>query len=481
MNKFLLGMDAGTTNIRSMVVDDSGRVVGRAKAKCRLNYPRPGHVEQDPEVLWSIAMDTVGKALADAEVHPRDVAAVGITGQRSSIVIWERETGRPLGPVIIWQDLRGAVRAKELNEKGYITVNALSAASKLEPALTAIPDGWKRMRNNELAWGNVDSYIAFRMSGGTVHATDASNACGTGYFDLLTGWKWFDDLLEEQGLLPSFFPEVMDTAGIFGYTAAKVFGATVPIGAMIGDQQSAAYAQGCLTPGEAKISFGTSATCDVNTGDEIRLATGSYPFVMWFRENRKTFCLEGMVITAGAVFDWLAAVGILKSHDEAEKTAGQAANAGGIRFLPALQGLGTPHNQYDRYGAFHNLTLAASKANIVHAAMEGVSFRVREMLERIYLDSGLPAQDTLRVDGGAAMNVAFMQVLSNITGLLIERMDPVEATAYGAALLAGEACGIWAPFSSGRIRKVDRVFSPAWSQSRRDEEFHDWKKSFGLA
>ncbi len=480
MNKKILGIDVGTTNVLAMLVDKFGSVVGKAAKRFQLDYPAPGHVEHDPETMWSTTIKTVKHALTASGTAPTDVGAIGITGQRSTVVIWERSTGRPLGPAVIWQDLRGSKRASELNEMGFITVNALAAASKVEHALRAVPDGYRRMKNGDLAWGNVDSYIAFRLSGNTVHATDASNACGTGYFDFFNNWDWFDQLLKVQDLDRSFFPRVMDTAGIFGYTADGIFGAKVPIGAIIGDQQCAAYAQGCLDPGEAKISFGTSGTCNVNTGQEIKLATGSYPLVMWQRNNVKTFCLEGMVITAGAVFNWLSAIGIIPSPGEARFIAEQVKTSNGVRFLPALQGLGTPHNQYDRQGTIHGLTLAASKGHIVRAAMEGVAFRVREMLERIYLDSGLPSQTILRVDGGATENDAFMQILSDALGMRIERMNPTEATVYGAALLAGEACGTWKPYSSRQLRQIDKVFEPTWHKSQRDDFYHEWKKCFGL-
>ena len=480
MKKVSIGIDIGTTNVLAMLLDESGQVIGKAQEKFAIHYPAPGRVEQNPESLWLTTLGTIKKLLASTLISPQNLSAIGITGQRTTIIIWERKTGRPLGPAIIWQDLRGSARAKELTELGFITVNSLSAASKLEQALKAIPDGFRRMRKGELAWGNVDSYIVFRLTGGALHATDASNACCTGYFNFFDDWQWIDELLNVQDLDPSFFPNVMETAGIFENTSKEILGAQVPIGAIIGDQQCAAYAQGCLEPGEAKISFGTSGTCNVNTSEEIKLATGTYPLVMWSRNNTKTFCLEGMVITAGSVFTWLSQIGTINSPNEAEKLIQNMDSSNGVYFLPALQGLGTPHNQFDRTGAIHGLTLAASKAHLVRAVMEGVAFRVREMLERIYLDSGLPEQDILRVDGGGSENNTWMQIHADILGMRIERMNPTEATAYGAALLAGETCGVWETFSSKRLRKTDKVFEPQWSKDRRDTKFHEWRKSFGL-
>lgn len=479
MNRYTLAIDAGTTNLLAMVLDESGQVKGKASGSYQLSYPAPGLVELDPESLWQSVLDTVKTALSISGIAAKDLAGVGITGQRTTIVIWERDSGKTLGPAVVWQDQRGKQRADELLEQGFITSNSLSAMSKMEQVLGSLPNGYARVKNNELAWGNVDSFLAWRLSGGAIHATDASNASATGYFDFFADWKWFDGLLEIQNLPSSFFPEIVDSVGIMGHTDPKLFGAKIPIGAIIGDQQSALYGQACLEPGMAKISFGTSGTCDVNSGGELKLATGAYPSVAWTRDGEKTFLVEGMVITAGAVFGWLTQLGILDSPSQAS-LLGENTGANGVSFLPALQGLGTPHNNNDRFGAFEGLTLSTSKRHIVGAAIEGVAFRVREMVDQIYLDSELPRPDNLRVDGGATENDLLMQLQANVLGCAIERMDPTEATAYGVALLAGEACGIWEPDSSARLHRVDKTFEPQWSESEREERFEHWKSVFGL-
>lgn len=442
MNRYILAIDAGTTNIQAVVLDESGQVKGKASGRFLLTYPSPGLVEQDPESLWQITLDTVKAALLSSRIEAGDLAGIGITGQRTTIVVWERDSGRSLGPAVVWQDQRGKQRAKELIEKGFITLNSLAAASKMEQVIDSLPNGYQRVQNNELAWGNVDSFLAWRLSGGAIHATDASNACATGYFDFIKEWKWSDSLLELQHLPVSFFPEVVETVGVMGHTDPDLLGAKIPIGAIIGDQQSALYAQACLEVGMAKISYGTSGTCNVNTGSRLKRAVGAYPSVAWTRGGEKTFLLEGMVITAGAVFSWLTRLGILDTSSQAASFGNTTTDAHGVSFLPALQGLGTPHSTHDRFGAFEGLTLATSKEHIVSAAIEGVAFRIREMVDQIYRDSALPRPDTLRVDGGAAENDLLMQIQSNVMGCPIERMKPTEATAYGAALLAGEACGI---------------------------------------
>ena len=258
MTDNVLAIDAGTTNVLAMILDADGRVLSRALTKYELHYPAPGLVEQDPEELWSTTAGTVSEALKKAGLAASDLGAVGITGQRSTIIIWERESGKTLGPAISWQDQRGTQRASELAAQGF-PVNQTTAASKLESVIDNLTDGRERVGKGELAFGNVDSFIAWRLSGGRVHATDCSQACTTGYYDFFAQTR-NDKLIELQGLDPSLFPDIVDTSSIIGATSARSFGAEVPIGAIVGDQQSAVYGQGCLKPGEGKVTFGTALT-----------------------------------------------------------------------------------------------------------------------------------------------------------------------------------------------------------------------------
>ncbi|MBW2091317.1 MAG: glycerol kinase [Deltaproteobacteria bacterium] len=480
MSDTVLAIDAGTTNVTALVIASDGRVLGKATNPYKLLYPGTGLVEQDPEELWSTTMAAVTQSLNDAGLNASDISGIGITGQRATLIIWERDTGRALGPAINWQDLRGAQRAKELNEQGFIFVNQITQASKMEMALDFQPDSREKMRRGDLAWGNVDSFRACRLSDGTVHATDYSFACTTGYFDFLTEWKWIPKLLELQDLDPSMFPEVVDTSGEIGLTSRKVFGAEVPIGAIIGDQQSAVYAQGGLNPGLGKVTYGTSATTDVNTGSEIKLTAGTYPLVLWRRGETTAFCLEGMVITAGAVFKWLVELGVMKSLADAADMAASVSDPNGVFFLPALQGLGTPYSLPERRGAFEGLTLGATAPHLVRAAIEGVAFRVREMQDRLYKESGLTRPEVLRVDGRAAENDVLMQIQANVLGCPVERMKPLDATAFGTALLAGEGCGVWEPWTTFGLRQVDRVFEPQWKEDEREERFTTWRQVWRL-
>ncbi|RJP18703.1 MAG: glycerol kinase [Candidatus Abyssobacteria bacterium SURF_5] len=480
MSKSVLSIDAGTTSVRSMVVGDDGRVLSVCANQFKRSFPAAGYVEQDPEEMWLVAEKTIHQALERVGIRVGDLSAIGITGQRSTTIVWERATGRPLSPAVSWQDQRGAARAVELQDLGFITAASVTPAAKMEQILRAIPDGFERMRRNELAWGNVDSFLAWRLSGGAVHITDLTNAVATGYYDYMEKWEWQSDLLKIQGLDIKFFPRIVDSAGQLGFTSRRAFGAEVMIGAIIGDQQSAAYAQGCLSKGDGKITFGTSATCDVNTGEELKMASGSYPLVLWRRGEHRPYCVEGMVITAGAVFSWLTQLGLLENPAQASAVAASVADSNGVFFLPSLQGLGTPHIVPERRGTFGGLYLGATAAHLVRAAIEGVSFRVKEMVERIYLDAGLPKPSSLRVDGGAAANDFLMQQHADVFGLPVERIQPLEATAYGAALLAGESCGLWEPWSTSTLRTTDRIFEPRWNASQREERFQQWKRSCRL-
>lgn len=480
MNDNVLAIDAGTTNIRSMVVGPDAKVLSRSSKRLRRNHPAPGLVESDPEEIWSIVMETTGKALEQAGIKVGDLGAVGITGQRSTLIIWERATGQPLYPLVSWQDLRGVERSAELLALGFNTVGFATPAVKMEQVLEAIPNGFERMRREELAWGNVDSYIAWRLSDGAFYITDLTNAIASGYHTYVGKWEWQSKLLEVQGLDPSFFPRVVDSAGQLGLTSSRTFGAEIPIGAIIGDQQSATYAQGCLEPGQGKITFGTSGTCDINTGSKLKMAQGSYPLVLWRRGDQWAYCLEGMVFTAGAVFDWLTRLGMIEKPADAAAVAAEVEDSHGVFFLPSLEGLGSPYFDPDRHAMFGGLTLGATPAHCVRAAMEGVAFRVREMVDRLYLDAGLQQPEVLRVDGGAAANDVLMQLQANIMGRPVERIRPLEATAYGAALLAGEGVGVWEPWSTANLRRTDRVFEPQWDDDQREERFRRWKEACQL-
>jgi glycerol kinase len=475
----VLAIDAGTTSVRALVVDSDGSILGRARSGYALDYPAPGWVEQNPEQLWTATQGVVESAMLEAGLKPSDLCAAGIAAQRSSCIVWERTTGKALSPLVSWQDLRGTQRALELQQQGYLVLPQ-SVASKLEMVLETIGDGRERMARGELVWGNVDSFLASRLSGGEAHITDPSHACTTGYYDLTTG-GWHAGMLELQGLDPACFPRIVDSNGPLGKTAKSVFGAEVTLGAIIGDQQSAAIAQGCRKPGDGKITYGTSGSFDVHTGSRVLGVQGTYPLVLIRQKGETSYCVEGMVITAGAVFDWLAdGLGALDDPAQAAAVAASVEDTHGVFMLPALQGLGAPHLDLERRALIGGLTRGATKAHVTRAAMEGIAFRVREMLDRIYEDSGLPRPAGLAVDGGASANDLFMQVQADVLGQPVERMAPIEATVFGAAVLAGQAEAVWGADAVDQLRKIDRTFEPTWSAEEGEERFDNWRRACGL-
>lgn len=475
MAEAVLALDAGTTSVRALIIGVNGAVLAHAREGYTLQYPAPGLVEQDAEALWTTTRGVIETALRDAKLTAGDLAAVGITSQRSCVIVWDRATGQTLAPLVSWQDLRGAARADELQREGYFVLPQ-TAASKVEAVLDGIDGGRDRLARGELAWGNVDTFLAWRLSDGQTFATDPSQACTTGYYDHMTG-AWDPTLIELQGLTPECFPTIVDTAGELGRCATSVLGAEVLIGAIIGDQQGAAVAQGCVAPGDGKVTFGTSGTCNVHTGTQIVAAQGAYPLVLSRRAGETLYCLEGMVITAGAVFDWLAnGLGLFGAPKDAAALAASVPDSHGVFVLPALQGLGSPHADPTRHALIGGLTRGATRAHVVRAAMEGVAFRVREMLDRVYADADLPRPDVVPVDGGAAANDVFLQIQADVFGRPVERMAPLEATAFGAAMLAGQSGGMWDAQAAGALRRVDRTFEPTWSADERETRFTAWQR-----
>jgi glycerol kinase len=480
MPEALLAIDAGTTSVRVIIVGLDGAIRMRVRESLPISYPAPGRVEQDAEHIFSTTRMLLRQALRESKLRAADVAALGVTTQRASCVVWERATGRALTPLISWQDLRGAARSAELREAGFF-VMPQSAAAKLEAALDTVPDGRRRADAGELAWGNIDAYLVYRLSGGALHATDPSQACATAYFDYATG-GWDAALIAAQRVPQEMFPRLVDTAGRLGETAPDALGAPVPIAAIVGDQQCAALAEGCRAPGDGKVTYGTSATADVHTGREALTAPGTYPLVLCRRGGATEFCIEGMVITAGAVLDWLSGgLGLLDDPAQASAVGAEAEDSGGVFVLPAFQGLGSPHGDATRCGLITGLTRGTRREHLVRAMLEGIAFRVRDVLDAIYGGTGLPCPPALRVDGGASANDLLMQLQADILGRPVERMAPIEATAFGAALLAGEGVGLIPSGGTAALRRVDRLFRPTWSEAERDERYSLWRVNCGLA
>ena len=473
----VLAIDAGSTSVRALVVGADLEVLGRAQVHAVVSYPAPGRVEQDAIQLWAATEAVIDRALSDAGITPKAVAAIGIAAQRGNIVVWDPKTGNPVAPLVSWQDTRGTARAVELIAQGFLISHQMAAA-KIESVLDALGRGRERIRSRALLWGNIDTYLAWRLSGGEIHAMDHGQACATGYYDYFTG-DWNSVLLDAQGLDASALPALSETTRHFGDTAAGVFGAKCPITALVADQQSASIAEGCLLPGESKTTFGTAAALEVNTGTELMLANGAYPMVLWTRDGVRSFCIEGMVNSAGAMIDWaVTELGIAPSAAELSRLAATVPDTGGAFVLPALQGLGAPHGDASRHAAIGGLTRATTRAHIARAVLEGIAFRLREVRDAVA--TVMPPIGALRADGGASRSDTLMQIQADALGTPVERLATAEASALGAAVSAGVGAGLWPPDHGAVLRRIDRTFEPRRSTDETEGRFARWRNDCGI-
>ena len=470
MPELLLAIDIGTTNLGACLFAPSGDLLAQAKAHIRSEHPWPGRVEQDAAAIWRAARTVAAQTLAEAGRAPTDLAAIGITSQRTSAVIWDRQTGRPLTPLVVWSDLRGVARAKELQALG-IPLSAQQAASKLEGMVAGLKDT-PRAR---LAFGNIDSFLIWKLTGGAAHVTDRSQAWPLGYLSLET-LDWNDRLLDLQGLDRAILPALGDTWGALGVTTAKALGAAVPICADIADQQAALIGQGCEGAGEAKVSYGTSATLDASTGGAF-LYPGptTPPFVLSSVGGETRFCLEGMVYSAGSALDWLRSEFGLGGHGRFESLALSVPNSGGVHVLPSFSGLGTPYGDLTRRGLVGGLGAGTGAAHVARAALEGVAFRVREIFDHIYSVTDLPPPEVLKVDGGLTANLALMQIQADLLARPVARHAHREATACGAAISAGRGVGLLAPGDAAGFVRHDRLFEPRLSPDEAAGRLATWK------
>jgi len=480
--RYVLAIDEGTTGVRAHVVDDSSAVVGAAYQELTPSYPQPGWVELDAEVIWETTRAVCGRSLAASGLVPRDLTAIGVCNQRATTVVWERATGRPVHPAIVWQDIRAADRVPELLAHGIYT-NAMASAAKLEWVLRTIANGGARAANGELCFGTIDSWLVWKLTGGKVHVTDYSNASCTGLYDAMQD-AW-DARAQEFLQIPTvMLPAVRSSSEVYGHTSRAAFGAEVPVAGIAGDQSAAMFGEVGVEKGAVKITYGTSAMADVNTGDiPILSMRGAYPLILWGLGGQRTYCLEGTAISAGAAVQWLRdGLGVLHSLEESAALAAQVADSGGVWAVPAFQGLGTPHMDPGARAVIGGLSRASTRAHVVRAVLEGIAYRSREVLETLLEDSSTPPPERLRVDGGAAANDFLLQHLADVLGLPVERPHSVQASALGAAYLAGLATGVWPNLDAlKRAWRSGRIFEPRWRRDQRDASFHSWQKAIAAA
>lgn len=486
--RWVLALDQGTTSSRAILFDAAGRPAAMAQQEFRQLYPRPGWVEHDPEEIWSTQLATAREALAKAGVPAADVAAIGITNQRETTVLWERETGRPVAPAIVWQDRRTADMCHRLKADGAEAVVREKTGLVLDPYFSATKIAWlldsvdglrERARRGEIAFGTIDSWLVYRLTGGRVHATDYSNASRTMLFNIHT-LEWDEELLELLGRIPrALLPQVLPSSHIYGETEPDLFGAAIPIGGIAGDQQAALFGQACFEPGMAKNTYGTGSFLLMNTGEKpVASRHGLLTTIAWGVDGSVKYALEGSVFVTGAAVQWLRdGLGIIGTAAETQDLARSVPDTGGVYLVPAFAGLGAPH--WDPYarGVLVGITRGTTKAHVARAALEAIAYQSADVVRAMEQEAGVPLR-ALRVDGGAAVNDFLMQFQADVLDVPVERPAVTETTALGAAYLAGWAAGVWRDRDEIVSQwHLDRRFEPVMDAAQRDRLLGGWRRA----
>ena len=489
MKKYIMAFDAGTTSNRSLLFDSSGRICATAQKEFTQYYPQAGYVEHDAAEIWQTQFDTAFEAMEKAGAKASDIAAIGITNQRETAIVWDKATGEPVCPAIVWQCRRTAAYCDELKAAGLdkmirrktgLLLDAYFSATKLKWILDHVEGARERAKNGELLFGTVDCWLIWKLTGGRVHATDYSNVARTMLYDIHE--KRYDkEILELLDIPEQMLPEVRDSSGFFGETT--LFGDAIPVCGVAGDQQAALFGQTCFTSGDAKNTYGTGCFLLMNTGDKpVESKNGLLTTIAWGMNGKVTYALEGSVFIAGAVIQWLRdELKLIKSAKSTEKIAAAVPDSNGVYIVPAFVGLGAPYwDQYAR-GTIVGLTRGANRAHIVRAALESMAYQTRDVLRAMQLDSGITLK-TLNVDGGASANNLLMQFQSDILGVPVRRPKVVETTATGAAYLAGISCGFWKSLD-GIIenRETVRRFEPNIDDAVRQKLCAGWEDAVARA
>ena len=484
--KFVLALDQGTTSSRAILYDHSGTPVASAQKEFRQQFPQPGWVEHDATEIWASQHEVMLGAIAKAGAKPDEIAAIGITNQRETTVVWDRATGKPIANAIVWQDrrtaglcdeLKAAGKAALIQQKTGLVLDAYFSGTKLKWLLDNVPGARKRAENGELCFGTIDTWLIWNLTGGKTHATDPSNASRTLLFNIHTN-RWDDELLALLNIPRAALPEVRPSSGAFG--EALIDGVAVPIAGDAGDQQAALFGQGCHSPGMAKNTYGTGCFLLLNTGGAAVASTNKLLTTTAWQLDAGTpqYALEGSVFIGGAVVQWLRdGLRAIKTAADVEALAAEVPDSGGVYLVPAFAGLGAPH--WDPYarGAMFGLTRGSGITHVARAALESIAFQSADVLTAMEKDAGLKLTE-LRVDGGATANNLLMQIQADLLGVPVVRPKVLETTALGAAYLAGLAVGFWR--DAGDIQRnwqVDRVFEPTLSRDRAAEMMAGWSKA----
>jgi len=487
MDRYVLALDQGTTSSRAILFGRDGRVVGVAQQEFEQILPAPGLVEHDPEAIWASQLAVARRVLEKASVAAEQIAAIGVTNQRETTILWDRATGRPVANAIVWQSRASAPICERLQAEGLgpvfrrktgLVLDAYFSGTKIKHLLDMHEGLRDRARRGEILFGTVDTWLIWRLTGGRVHATDPSNASRTLVFNIHT-LDWDDELLAILDVPRAMLPEVRPSSGSFGQTDAQWLGRPVPIAAAVGDQQAATFGQNCFAPGTVKNTYGTGCFMLMNTGHEpVESRHNLLTTIGWQVGGKTTYCLEGSVFIAGAVVQWLRdGLGLIKTSSEIEKLATSVPDAGGVYLVPAFVGLGAPHWDSRARGAIFGLTRGTTAGHLARAAVESIAFQTRDVLEAMSQDAGRPIEH-LKVDGGASRNDALMQFQADLLGVEVLRPVVAETTALGTAYLAGLAVGYWNDHDHvAENWALDRRFTPAAERQAIDVRYARWKEA----
>lgn len=493
MAEYLLALDQGTTSSRAILFDRDGINIQMANREFTQLYPEPGWVEHDPMEIWSTQLATAHEAIARAGVSALDIAAIGITNQRETTILWDRATGRPVANAIVWQcrrtagccdRLRAAGEAEAIAEKTGLVVDAYFSGTKIQWLLDNTPGLRARAERGEILFGTVDTWLIWNLTGGRVHATDFSNASRTMLFNIHT-LNWDDDILQLLRIPRAMLPQVVASSGVIGRTDPRLFGAELPIAGVAGDQQAALFGQTCFTPGTAKNTYGTGCFMLMNTGEcAVRSKHNLLTTIAWGLGGKVEYALEGSVFIGGAVVQWLRdGLRIIDSAAQSEEYASRVPDTGGVYIVPAFVGLGAPY--WDAYarGAVFGITRGTSREHLARAALEAICYQTRDVIQAMTADSGIVLTE-LKVDGGAVRNEFLMQFQADILDVPVKRPQVTETTALGAAYLAGLGVGLWSSRDEIAAKwKQEAEFTPSMSEEDRDRLCRGWaeavKRSLG--
>lgn len=491
MAKYIMALDAGTTSNRCILFDERGQIRSMAQREFTQYFPKPGWVEHDADEIWGSMLGVAVEAMTRIGVSAGEIAAIGITNQRETVVVWDKNTGEPVCHAIVWQCRRTSRYCDSLKEKGLtetyrqktgLVIDAYFSATKIKWILDHVPGARERAERGELLFGTVETWLIWKLTKGKAHVTDYSNASRTMLFNINT-LQWDEEILQELDIPRSMLPQPMPSSCVYGFADASYLGGRIPIAGAAGDQQAALFGQTCFAPGEAKNTYGTGCFLLMNTGEKpVFSRNGLVTTIAWGLDGKVNYALEGSIFVAGAAIQWLRdELRILDSSEDSEYMAQKVKDTNGCYVVPAFTGLGAPHwDQYAR-GTIVGITRGVNKYHIIRATLESLAYQVNDVITAMEADSGISLA-TLKVDGGASANNFLMQTQADLIQAPVKRPQCVETTAMGAAYLAGLAVGYWK--NKDDVRKnwaIDQTFSPAISQEERLEKLRGWNKAVKYA